>query len=114
MRAVAGVMAPFGIVAGAVYVFLIVPTLIAAAGTWLLYGYHRIATGQPTPNRWAVWIGSLLFNAPGTAFLFNENWWLGLWPLVACGLSIWAMWSEVSAEQRALAKAMADVKAEWS
>lgn len=106
MRVGAGLLAPFGIIAGVVYVFLIIPTLLAAAGTGLLWGYHRIASGRPMQNPVGFWVASLLFNAPGIALLFAEQPALGVWPLVASALSVRALWNEVTAQRRAFAAAV--------
>jgi|GEM_PF-6818482 hypothetical protein len=91
MRAVAGALSPFGILAGVLYCFLVVPPLAALLGLWLLASYHRLVKGDPAVNPVLVWTVSLIFNLPGLLLLGEASWWLGLWPLVASALSVSAL-----------------------
>ncbi|MDP3502664.1 MAG: hypothetical protein Q8S33_20160 [Myxococcales bacterium] len=98
MRVGAAVLAPFGVLLGVLYVFLVVPTLLAVLGSLLLLGYHKVARGRFERHRAWLWLASLLFNAPGVALLFSApDRWLGLWPLMASAISASAIWSEVAA-----------------
>lgn len=100
MRVGAAVLAPFGVFLGVVYVFMVVPLVLAVLGVLLLLGYHNVARGRAERHRIWLWVASLLFNAPGIALLFAEPVpWLGFWPLVASVLSASAIWSEVAAER---------------